>query len=214
MTSKSGKKAKEKNKPKRRSSAANGKTSADPMDRPATSWKTAINSGQLSASETLQLQRTIGNRAVDHLLGSKIGTSGGVIQREWDPKKCADGCPPATLTPAKVLAEVATSEPLFTNGATNKGKQSWIYTFYSGYQVVVDGWIISAMIHAHVTKNRKLVTGNIYIPGYKNWSTKTTKALLAKFPAYDATIHEDGWVDDAAAQKDFFSGSNRYPHKP
>lgn len=106
------------------------------------------------------------------------------------------------------------SEPLFTQGATKKGKKTrWIYTFYSAYQVKVDGWIISALVHAHVKKNGQLAPGNIYIPGYNDWDTETTKTLLAKFPVYDATVHKDKWTDDAAANKNFFDGSNRYPHE-
>lgn len=151
---------------------------------------------------------------MDHLLGSKAGISGPIIQREWNPEKCPAGCPPETLTPEKVLAQVLASEPLFTQGATKKGKKTrWIYTFYSAYQVKVDGWIISALVHAHVKKNGQLAPGNIYIPGYNDWDTETTKTLLAKFPVYDATVHKDKWTDDAAANKNFFDGSNRYPHE-
>lgn len=136
-----------------------------------------------------------------------------VVQRAWDASKCPEGIP-AGVTPSDVLGAILTTHPLFTQGAANKGRGNWDYTYYMGLRAKVKGWWISLVAHAHGYANTgNIVPGNMYIPGYEGWS-QPTGSLLAWFPRrYSAATYPDGWVDNAGNRDAFFSGVSRYPHQ-
>jgi hypothetical protein len=138
-----------------------------------------------------------------------------------------NGLVPVAITPAAAVGAAVSRLPIGVTGATHPPsiQEPWIYTFYLYFYVSNSTfrWRFGVHAHVHVMEDQvadtssptgfrtvyRNVHGNTFVPGYNCWSMLTPHGIVARAPAYDPTVHVDGWGSSGT----FFQGNNRYPNQ-
>jgi len=98
--------------------------------------------------------------------------------------------------------------------------QAWRYTLYAYTYIEVDDYNVCVVAHAHIANNPAVNgdwrPGNVFIPGYDNWSVATPGAVVTTLrnqyqAALVGAVGVDPLLPGGVDLFGAFPGNDRYP---
>jgi hypothetical protein len=146
---------------------------------------------------------------------TRMGSVSRVIQLAW----AAGREGPDNFNPVAALAAADFTQCTYVQAARAFGK-AWRYTVYGYAFVEVDGYSVCVVAHAHIARNPNVDAdwrpGNVFIPGWENWSTATPAAVVTTLrnqykAALVLAVGANANLPGGHVLAGQFPGNDRYP---